>query len=157
MGTVWMSSAYFLVISCGVLALAYGWFTSRQVLAANAGTARMLEISGAVQLGARAYLNRQYRTIAAVGVVMLIILGLTLGVRVAIGYLIGAVLSGAAGYIGMNVSVRANVRTAQAARSGLKAGLTIAFKAGAITGLLVVGLGLLGVGVYYFILRATAS
>jgi K(+)-stimulated pyrophosphate-energized sodium pump len=148
-----MPSAYFLVIACGVLALAYGWFTSRQVLAANAGTARMQEISGAVQVGARAYLNRQYRTIAAVGVVMLIVLGLTLGVRVAIGYLIGAVLSGAAGYIGMNVSVRANVRTAQAARSGLKAGLAIAFKAGAVTGLLVVGLGLLGVGGYYFIWR----
>ena len=152
-----MTSLYLLVIACGVLALAYGWFTSRQVLAANAGSTRMQEISGAVQLGARAYLNRQYRTIAGVGVVVLIILGLTLGVRVAIGYLIGAVLSGAAGYIGMNVSVRANVRTAQAARSGLKAGLAIAFKAGAVTGLLVVGLGLLGVGIYYFILRATAS
>ncbi len=152
-----MTSVYFLVIACGVLALAYGWFTSRQVLAANAGSARMQEISGAVQLGARAYLNRQYRTIAGVGVVVLIILGLMLGVRVAIGYLIGAVLSGAAGFIGMNVSVRANVRTAQAARSGLKAGLAIAFKAGAVTGLLVVGLGLLGVGIYYFILRATAS
>ncbi|MBV9198813.1 MAG: sodium-translocating pyrophosphatase [Alphaproteobacteria bacterium] len=152
-----MSSAYFLVIACGVLALAYGWFTSRQVLTANAGSARMQEISGAVQVGARAYLNRQYRAIAAVGVVVLIVLGLTLGVRVAIGYLIGAVLSGAAGYIGMNVSVRANVRTAQAARSGLKAGLAIAFKAGAVTGLLVVGLGLLGVGIYYFILRATLT
>src|SRR6201984_3472880 len=150
-----MTSAYFLVIACGLLALAYGWFTSRQVLTANAGTARMQEISGAVQVGAKAYLNRQYRTIAIVGVVMLILLWLTLGVRVAIGYLIGAVLSASAGYIGMNVSVRANVRTAQAARSGLKAGLAIAFKAGAITGLLVVGLGLLGVGIYYFILRAT--
>src|SRR5438552_7306876 len=157
LGTFRMTSLYFLVIACGVLALAYGWFTSRQVLAANAGSTRMQEISGAIQLGARAYLNRQYRTIAAVGVVVLIILGLTLGLRVAIGYLIGAVLSGAAGYIGMNVSVRANVRTAQAARSGLKAGLAIAFKAGAVTGLLVVGLGLLGVGIYYFILRATAS
>jgi len=137
-----------------VLALAYGWFTSRQVLTANAGTARMQEISGAVQVGARAYLNRQYRTIAIVGVVVLIVLGITLGLRVAIGYLIGAVLSAAAGYVGMNVSVRANVRTAQAARSSLQAGLAIAFKAGAITGLLVVGLGLLGVGIYYFILRA---
>ncbi|HEY1433234.1 MAG TPA: sodium-translocating pyrophosphatase [Stellaceae bacterium] len=150
-----MASAYFLVIACGVLALAYGWFTSRQVLTANAGTARMQEISGAVQVGARAYLNRQYRTIAIVGVVVLIVLGITLGLRVAIGYLIGAVLSAAAGYVGMNVSVRANVRTAQAARSSLQAGLAIAFKAGAITGLLVVGLGLLGVGIYYFILRAT--
>src|SRR5437660_8853538 len=150
-----MSAAYFLVIACGILALLYGLFTSRQVLTANAGSARMQEISGAVLVGARAYLNRQYRAIAIVGVVVLIVLGVTLGVRVAFGYLIGAVLSAAAGYIGMNVSVRANVRTAQAARSGLKAGLDIAFKAGAITGLLVVGLGLLGVGVYYFVLRAT--
>src|ERR1700726_2034443 len=154
LGTFSMTSAYFLVIACGLLALAYGWFTSRQVLTANAGTAQMQEISSAVQVGAQAYLNRQYRTIAIVGVVVLIILGITLGLQVAIGYLIGAVLSAAAGYVGMNVSVRANVRTAQAARSSLKAGLAIAFKAGAVTGLLVVGLGLLGVGIYYFILRA---
>jgi len=145
---------YVLVIACGVLALLYGLVTSRQVLAADAGSTRMQEISGAVQLGAGAYLNRQYRTIAAVGVIILIILGVTLGYRVAIGYLIGAVLSGAAGYIGMNVSVRSNVRTAQAARRGLAAGLGIAFKAGAITGMLVVGLGILGVAGYYFILRA---
>src|SRR5437660_2709218 len=149
-----MTAAYVLVIACGVLALGYGFFTSRVVLAANAGSARMQEISGAVQIGANAYLNRQYRAIAIVGVVILIILGITLGLRVTIGYLIGAVLSGAAGYIGMNVSVRANVRTAQAARSGLAAGLDIAFKAGAVTGMLVVGLGLLGAGCYYFILRA---
>src|SRR6266853_38930 len=149
-----MSLAYILVIACGVLALAYGFFTSRVVLAANAGNARMQEISSAVQLGANAYLNRQYRAIAIVGVVILIILGVLLGKMVAIGYLIGAVLSGAAGYIGMNVSVRANVRTAQAARSGLAAGLDIAFRAGAVTGMLVVGLGLLGAGCYYFILRA---
>src|SRR6476646_1243261 len=149
-----MSWAYILVIACGVLALAYGLITSRVVLAADAGNARMQEISSAVQLGASAYLNRQYRAIAIVGVVILIILGVLLGLHVAIGYLIGAVLSGAAGYIGMNVSVRANVRTAQAARSGLRAGLDIAFKAGAVTGLLVVGLGILGAGIYYFILRA---
>jgi K(+)-stimulated pyrophosphate-energized sodium pump len=149
-----MSLAYILVIACGVLALAYGLITSRVVLAADAGNARMQEISSAVQLGANAYLNRQYRAIAIVGVVILIILGVLLGLHVAIGYLIGAVLSGAAGYIGMNVSVRANVRTAQAARSGLRAGLDIAFKAGAVTGLLVVGLGILGAGIYYFILRA---
>ena len=150
-----MSPVYLLVIGCGVLALLYGVVTSRQVLTANAGNARMQEISGAVQVGARAYLNRQYRAIAVVGIIILIVLGAALGVRVAIGYLIGAVLSASAGYIGMNVSVRANVRTAQAARSGLKDGLAIAFKAGAVTGLLVVGLGLLGVGIYYFVLRAT--
>src|SRR6476646_9724561 len=149
-----MSLAYILVIACGVLALAYGLITSRVVLAADAGNARMQEISSAVQLGASAYLNRQYRAIAIVGVVILIILGVLLGLHVAIGYLLGAVLSGAAGDIGMNVSVRANVRTAQAARSGLRAGLDIAFKAGAVTGLLVVGLGILGAGIYYFILRA---
>jgi K(+)-stimulated pyrophosphate-energized sodium pump len=150
-----MPLAYLLVIACGVVALLYGFVTSRQVLAADAGTARMQEISSAVQVGASAYLNRQYRTIAVVGVVILIILGVTLGWRVGLGYLIGAVLSGAAGYIGMNVSVRSNVRTAQAARSGLAAGLSIAFKAGAVTGLLVVGLGILGVAGYYFFLRAT--
>ncbi|HEU0215165.1 MAG TPA: sodium-translocating pyrophosphatase, partial [Stellaceae bacterium] len=149
-----MPALYYLVIACGALALVYGVVASRQVLTANAGSARMQEISGAVQVGARAYLNRQYRTIAIVGVVILILLGIFLGPRVAVGYLIGAVLSASAGYIGMNVSVRANVRTAQAARGGLRSGLAIAFKAGAVTGLLVVGLGLLGVGVYYFILRA---
>ena len=150
-----MSHAYILILACGVLALLYGLFTSRSVLAANAGTARMQEISNAVQVGASAYLNRQYRTIAIVGIVILIVLWVALGYHVAIGFLIGSVLSGAAGYAGMNVSVRANVRTAQAARSGLGAGLDIAFKAGAVTGLLVVGLGILGVGGYYMLLRST--
>ncbi|HEX5454910.1 MAG TPA: sodium-translocating pyrophosphatase [Stellaceae bacterium] len=149
-----MASVYILVIACGFLALAYGILTSRRVLAANAGNLRMQEISGAVQVGASAYLNRQYRTIAIVGVIVLIILGIALGPWVALGYAIGAVLSGAAGYLGMNVSVRANVRTAQAARSGLAAGLDIAFRAGAVTGMLVVGLGLLGVGCYYFVLKS---
>ena len=112
-----MQLANILIIACGVLALIYGLITSRQVLAADAGTARMQEIAAAVQEGARAYLNRQYTTIAIVGVVILIVLGVTLGIHVAIGFLIGAVLSGAAGYVGMNVSVRANVRTAQASPS----------------------------------------
>jgi K(+)-stimulated pyrophosphate-energized sodium pump len=149
-----MQLAYLVIIACGLLALVYGFVTSRQVLAADAGTARMQEISAAVQEGARAYLNRQYTAIGIVGVVILIILGVTLGVHVAIGFVIGAVLSAAAGYIGMNVSVRANVRTAQAARGGLASGLEIAFKAGAITGMLVVGLGLLGVSGYYLYLRS---
>jgi K(+)-stimulated pyrophosphate-energized sodium pump len=150
-----MPLAYAVIIACGVLALIYGLITSRQVLAADPGTARMQEISGAVQEGARAYLNRQYTTIAMVGVVILIILGVILGLHVAIGFLIGAVLSGCAGYVGMNVSVRANVRTAQASKQGLAAGLDIAFKSGAITGMLVVGLGLLGISIYYLILRQT--
>jgi K(+)-stimulated pyrophosphate-energized sodium pump len=148
-----MQLAQILIIVCGLLALVYGLITARKVLAASAGTARMQEISAAVQEGARAYLNRQYTTIAMVGVVVLILLGIFLGVHVAIGFLIGAVLSGAAGYVGMNVSVRANVRTAEAAKSGLAAGLAIAFESGAITGMLVVGLGLLGLAGYYFFLR----
>jgi K(+)-stimulated pyrophosphate-energized sodium pump len=148
-----MPSAILLIIVCGALALVYGYVTAREVLAADAGTARMQEIAAAVQEGAAAYLNRQYTTIGIVGVIILVILALTLGTQVAIGFLIGAVLSALAGYVGMNVSVRANVRTAQASRQGLAAGLDIAFKSGAITGMLVVGLGLLGVGIYYFILR----
>ena len=150
-----MSLAFIVIIVCGILALLYGFVSSRQVLAADAGSSRMQEISAAVQEGARAYLNRQYSTIAMVGVVVVIFLGLTLGIHVAIGFLIGSILSGSAGYIGMNVSVRANVRTAQASRNGLAAGLDIAFKSGAITGLLVVGLALLGVTIYYAILRDT--
>ncbi|HEX9568232.1 MAG TPA: sodium-translocating pyrophosphatase [Rhodospirillales bacterium] len=153
-----MSNVYWLVIACGVLALLYGAYAVRSVLAAPAGTARMQEISAAVQEGANAYLNRQYKTIAVVGAVIGVLLGLRLGVTVAIGYFIGAILSGAAGYIGMNVSVRANVRTAEAARSkGLAGGLDIAFKSGAVTGMLVVGLALLGVAGYYVTLRATGN
>jgi K(+)-stimulated pyrophosphate-energized sodium pump len=149
-----MSLAVIAILLAGVLALVYGLVTARQVLAADAGTARMQEISAAVQVGARAYLNRQYTTIGLVGIVIFILLSAFLGIRVGIGFAIGAVLSAAAGYVGMNVSVRANVRTAQASREGLAAGLDIAFKSGAITGMLVVGLGLLGVTGYYSYLRA---
>jgi K(+)-stimulated pyrophosphate-energized sodium pump len=150
-----MDIAYWLVVGAGVLAILYGVVTSQQVLAANAGSERMQQIAAAIQEGARAYLNRQYTTIAIAGAVIFVILFLTLGWHAALGFLVGAVLSGSAGYIGMNVSVRANVRTAQAARNGLAAGLSLSFRAGAVTGLLVVGLGILGVSLYYIFLRAT--
>jgi K(+)-stimulated pyrophosphate-energized sodium pump len=149
-----MSLAIVAILVAGLLALIYGLVTSWQVLAADAGNARMQEIAHAVQVGARAYLNRQYTTIGIVGIVIFVLLSGFLGLSVGIGFAIGAVLSAAAGYVGMNVSVRANVRTAQASREGLAAGLNIAFKSGAITGLLVVGLGLLGVTGYYAFLRS---
>jgi K(+)-stimulated pyrophosphate-energized sodium pump len=147
--------ANYAILACGAAAVVYGAVTTRQVLAADAGTPRMQEIAAAIQEGAAAYLNRQYLTIGIVGVVVLVILGALLGLHVAIGFAIGAALSGLAGYVGMNISVRANVRTAQASRNGLAAGLNIAFKSGAITGMLVVGLGLIGVTGYYTFLRAT--
>ena len=147
-----MSVELLFVIACGVLALGYGIWASRSVLAADAGSARMQEIAAAVQEGASAYLNRQYRTIAIVGVAVFVILWLVLGLSVGIGFLIGAALSGAAGYTGMLISVRANVRTAAAARRGLEEGLSLAFRAGAVTGLLVAGLALLAVAGYYWVL-----
>lgn len=143
---------YMLVIGCGLLALLYGVYLIRSVLSASPGTEQMQSIASAIQEGARAYLNRQYLTITGVGVVVFALLTWLLGWHVGIGFLIGAVLSGAAGYIGMNISVRANVRTAEAAKSGLAKALDLAFKAGAVTGLLVVGLGLLGISLYYFYL-----
>ena len=147
-----MNTVLWFTIACGVLALLYGIVASRSVLSASAGNQRMQEIAAAVQEGAQAYLNRQYTTIGGVGVVIFVLLAWLLGLKVGIGFLIGAVLSGAAGYVGMNVSVRANVRTAEASRQGLAQGLSIAFRAGAVTGMLVVGFALLAVTVYYSIL-----
>ena len=152
-----MLSISLIAIAFGLLAVVYGAITSQQVLRASAGNEKMQEIAAAIQEGAQAYLGRQYRTIAIVGVVVAVIVGVTLGATSAVGFVIGAVLSGVAGYVGMNISVRANVRTAAAAQTGLQAGLTMAFRAGAITGLLVAGLALLAIAGFFWYLTEIAG
>src|SRR5215216_2369288 len=142
-------TALWAIVGCGALSIVYGIWATQSVMSADAGSQRMQEISAAVREGAQAYLKRQYTTIGIVGIAIFLIIAYFLGWPVAIGFLIGAVLSGAAGFIGMNVSVRANVRTAQAATVSLGGGLDVAFKSGAVTGMLVAGLALLGVAIYY--------
>ena len=142
-------TALWLIVLCGALSIVYAIWATRSVMAADAGSQKMQEISAAVREGAQAYLKRQYTTIGIVGVVIFAIVSYFLGILVGVGFAVGAILSGAAGFIGMNVSVRANVRTAQAAISSLAGGLELAFKSGAITGLLVAGLALLGVTLYF--------
>ncbi len=147
-----MELTYLFIILCAILALGYGFYAGRSVMKSGTGTERMQQISGAIQEGAMAYLNRQYKAIGIVGAFVTIILASVLGIWAAMGFILGAVLSGVAGYVGMIVSVRANVRTAEAARHGMSPALDIAFKSGAITGMLVVGLGLLGIIIYYLTL-----
>ncbi len=142
----------YLIIFTGILAVAYSYLLSGQILSSSPGNSKMQEIAEAIQIGAKAYLNRQYKTIAVVGIIVLLVVSYLFNILVGIGYFIGATLSGVAGYVGMLISVKANVRTAEASRKSLQSGLTIAFKSGAITGLLVAGLALLSITIYYLFL-----
>ena len=144
----------YIIVLVGVLAVVYSYFLSKQIISSSTGNKKMQEIAEAIQIGAKAYLNRQYKTIAIVGVIVLIIISYFFSLLVGLGYFIGALLSGLAGYVGMLISVEANVRTAEASRTSLQKGLTMAFKSGAITGLLVAGLALLSISIYYWVLLA---
>ncbi len=144
----------YLIVFVGILAVVYSYFLSKQIISSSPGNNKMQEIAEAIQIGAKAYLNRQYKTIAIVGVIVLIIISYFFSLLVGLGYFIGALLSGVAGYVGMLISVKANVRTAEASRTSLQKGLTMAFKSGAITGLLVAGLALLAISIYYWVLVA---